>query len=605
VQYSVRWSEETRVRWSIALVLSLFACTSDPKSVSCVDDPDAPGCTLDDTTDPPIRTPTPTATPATPTPTDTDLPDTPTATPSDTGEPPPTPTPTPADTGPVIQTADTSVADPTGDTGLDADTDTDNDTDTGTFDPGETAGGDSDTAMDPPSDSADTGGSGIDFDGDGFSTARDCNDADASVNPGATEVWYDGVDQDCSGGSDYDQDGDGQNSDLHGGLDCDDTEARVTQPGETLRVVADFDTLDEAIDAACPNSTILVFLGLYDGPFTLPAGKNLTLRAGDVNLPPRLRATGAPVLTVEEGTVADVVFDGGDAGCLHVTGTADVSDVVLDGCERAGPGGAVWIDGATASLSGLDIDGAEGGDGAAIAVTGASTVDMTEVTVTGSVGSGLGAIYTAASAEVTGSRITLIGNDSTDSGGLHAESTGSWSDLTLSDNTGATVDGARITGADQTRSSRSTPATTTARVPCGSTSPRASPPAWSRATTAGPARRCRPRAPCSSSTCSTTPSPSGSCSPTARSPTPRSPDSRAPACSSATPTPPMSPAWATTSAWSSTPPRVRAPSRTASSPGAAAGSVAWAPAPSPCRTQRCPTTRPTGKGCPPSSAWTA
>jgi hypothetical protein len=74
---------------------------------------------------------------------------------------------------------------------------------------------------------------------------------------------------------------------------------------------------------------------------------------------------------------------------------------------------------------------------------------MTEVTVTGSVGSGLGAIYTAASAEVTGSRITLIGNDSTDSGGLHAESTGSWSDLTLSDNTGATVDGARITGADQ------------------------------------------------------------------------------------------------------------------------------------------------------------
>ena len=42
-----------------------------------------------------------------------------------------------------------------------------------------------------------------DLDGDGFSTdgstAMDCDDADASVYPGAPEIKHDGVDQDCNG----------------------------------------------------------------------------------------------------------------------------------------------------------------------------------------------------------------------------------------------------------------------------------------------------------------------------------------------------------------------------------------------------------------------
>jgi len=41
-----------------------------------------------------------------------------------------------------------------------------------------------------------------------------------SVNPDATEIWYDGVDQDCSGGSDHDQDGDGFDRLASGGTDC-------------------------------------------------------------------------------------------------------------------------------------------------------------------------------------------------------------------------------------------------------------------------------------------------------------------------------------------------------------------------------------------------
>jgi len=84
------------------------------------------------------------------------------------------------------------------------------------------------------------GGDACDVDGDGFAEdgpecgGLDCDDTLRTVMPGATEAWYDGVDQDCDGWSDYDQDRDGHDSlaqtPAGAGDDCDDFDA-TTYPG--------------------------------------------------------------------------------------------------------------------------------------------------------------------------------------------------------------------------------------------------------------------------------------------------------------------------------------------------------------------------------------
>jgi hypothetical protein len=73
---------------------------------------------------------------------------------------------------------------------------------------------------------------------------QDCDDADSDIHPGATETWYDGVDSDCGGDSDYDADLDGQDSEDWAGEDCDDTDS-------TTYAGAEEEWWDAGIDNDC------------------------------------------------------------------------------------------------------------------------------------------------------------------------------------------------------------------------------------------------------------------------------------------------------------------------------------------------------------------
>ncbi len=127
----------------------------------------------------------------------------------------------------------------------------------------------------PPSSAA------TDADGDGFAaSAGDCDDGDAASFPGAAEVPYDGVDQDCDGRDLADADGDGWDALEVGGDDCDDADAtsypgadEVPYDGIDNDCEADGDLTDvdgDGYDAAevggadCADSDATVHPGVFD-----------------------------------------------------------------------------------------------------------------------------------------------------------------------------------------------------------------------------------------------------------------------------------------------------------------------------------------------------
>ena len=126
----------------------------------------------------------------------------------------------------------------------------------------------------------------------------DCDDTDATVYPGAAEIPYDGIDQDCNGDDVIDADGDGYVADVAGGDDCDDTDADV-YPG-SLEIA---DGIDSNCDSIVDEGT-----AWYDDD-----GDGYTEDGGDCN--DAVAATNPAGVEVADGVDQDcdgVVDEGTD-----------------------------------------------------------------------------------------------------------------------------------------------------------------------------------------------------------------------------------------------------------------------------------------------------
>jgi predicted outer membrane repeat protein len=117
--------------------------------------------------------------------------------------------------------------------------------------------------LDPDGSRADMGSYGgenaswSDEDEDGYDpSAGDCDEGNAEINPGAADVWYDGIDQDCAGDDDYDQDADGWRSaiDSTDGDDCNDVDASI-YPGAKDPLGDKIDQDCDGVDGIAPTDT--------------------------------------------------------------------------------------------------------------------------------------------------------------------------------------------------------------------------------------------------------------------------------------------------------------------------------------------------------------
>ncbi len=176
---------------------------------------------------------------------------------------------------------------------------------------------------------------GVDTDADGVTDTLDCEPTDPDIHPGADEIGYDGVDQDCAGGDDFDLDDDGAQA-VPWGTDEDD---RDTEIALSLEVTGSCTgALDLVVEGATAGATVEVYRGgvtASEGylPFGHPCRD--VLPSGDLHLY-------APVLlgsAVADGSGHTVLpsVPAWAAACSDLVQAIDVSACVMSGTHSTPP----------------------------------------------------------------------------------------------------------------------------------------------------------------------------------------------------------------------------------------------------------------------------
>jgi hypothetical protein len=167
--------------------------------------------------------------------------------------------------------------------------------------------------------------------------ATDCDDADASVNPGASEACNE-VDDDCDGSVDWD-----------------------------LRVPDDYGTIQGAINASVDGETVCVESGTYKEKVNF-GGRDITVSGEDGAASTTINANGGyPTVTMNSGESAGAVLEGftvtggkgaTGAGIYVSSSSPTLRDLVVSGnsCTSSScTGTGIYLSSADATLDGVEV----------------------------------------------------------------------------------------------------------------------------------------------------------------------------------------------------------------------------------------------------------
>ena len=259
----------------------------------------------------------------------------------------------------------------------------------------------------------------FDHDGDGQTGLEgDCNDDNIYAYTGAEEVWYDGIDENCDGMSDYDADFDGYSSDAWGGTDCDDEDA-LRNPGAV-------EVCDEAgLDEDCNGVANSDDTGVAEVPLWYADAD------GD--------GYGAQSSPVEacESPGADYTQDASDCDDSDVSVNPDGSEVcgngVDDDCngspDGCGPGGTSYVSSADYTLTGTNSSDYFGSDISHADLNGDGIEDLIVGAIGGSQSLSGGAAYffygpLTGDVLASDADITLLGGSQGDNAGFQVAGAG-------------------------------------------------------------------------------------------------------------------------------------------------------------------------------------